>query len=372
MKIKLNKILYFFLMYMLFVAIIGNKISLLLAYVMILFFIFIIFLFFNLKTSINKNEFLYVFLLILLFLNFMYEYLEYHYNNLYYIQFYGSQLFFFIFFSFTIKNINLFFYKYAEKFFQFFTIILFLSIFIDWLLLKNGLVSYQLMYKENLKSYEGKPLGLFGQSSINSTYIIISYLLYLAFKKEKKFIKDFFLFILVTISIILENSGSGYVAYLMLLFLLFSQFPLIRFFLLPIGLIIVIFVIINNFVQKISLEYLIYNINYFSEIFFSFYMNTVNNASDILFGINGNINFPIDFGPLFMIAKVGLLYTLFYFILYVYIIIKSPNEYIMNSLLILLLTNIHYPTIFYPIMNIILAILFLFILNNRKVIKCVE
>jgi len=82
---------------------------------------------------------------------------------------------------------------------------------------------------------------------------------------------------------------------------------------------------------------------------------------------------------LFLIAKVGLLYFILYSIAIFYLVYKSHNNYIRMAILILILSNIHYPVLFYPIMNILLPILMIYALNyntpriktkNKRTLQC--
>jgi len=128
------------------------------------------------------------------------------------------------------------------------------------------------------------------------------------------------------------------------------------------------YIIQSDVIAKLSSEYLVYLYDYFLEIFKITYSDNVHNIFDFLFGIDGNYNFPIDFGPMFMIAKVGFLYFFLYSLIIFYMIYKSPDRYFRMAIISLVVANIHYPALFYPIMNVLLPILFIYLIKFKEVI----
>ena len=368
MKINRNSLLFKFLLFIPFVGILSNNLSTTLSYFVILLFIFALLLF-KIKTNqVDKTVSVFFTLMILsMFFSFIYQQIEYSYNNIYFIQFFGSQLFFFFVFTF-FANIKNFINTYIESFFKYMIIIIFLSVIIDTILLENGLLTSQLMYKPDHPTYNSKPLGIFGQFSINSAYIVCFYLLYKGYTNHRyiNHKNNYILFIMVTITIILQDSGTGYIAYLLLFITLFYKNNIVKYIFFPILFVLVGLIIYNNIVAKISFDYFLYLYQYFENIISVVYIDNIYSLYDVLFGINGNYNFPIDFGPLFLIAKVGLVYFILYSIAIFYLVYKSHNNYIRMAILILILSNIHYPTLFYPVMNVLLPLLLLYLINSKK------
>jgi len=365
-KIHSDSLLYKFLLFIPFVGIISNKLNSIFAYSVIVFFIAIMLFF---KININQVTKSQVFFLALVLLNlyivYIYQLLVYDSSSAYFIQFFGSQVFFFLLF-FLFLTIDKFYTKYIHRIFEYVIYLLFFFVVIDFILLSNGMISSQLMYKPQAWSYHTKPLGLFGQFSINTTYAVVFYLLYLSFQKVISIKKNILLFLLVTFIIILEDSGTGYIVYLFLLFTIFYRSSFFRFLIIPIAIVAMFYIIQNNLIVKLSAEYLAYLYDYFIEIFKITYIDNIHNVFDFLFGINGNYNFPIDFGPMFMIAKVGFLYFFSYSLMIAYMIYKSPDRYFRMAIISLVIANIHYPALFYPIMNLILPILLVYLLNIRQ------
>lgn len=365
-KISNTTTLYSFLFLMLFIGVISNK-SAFLAYGLIVAFI-VVFTFFKFKTSQISPTILFfcLFGLLILYINLMYQLFYYDHNNLYYIQFFGSQILFFLLFSF-LTQINHFVEKYMSKFLLISLVLLATVIIIDYVLIEIGLVSYQLSYTDDtLHAYLSKPLGIFAQFSINSTYAVVFYMLYLYFNKKQKSSSNIILFFLVALVIILQNSGTGYIAYLLLIMTILWKYSLTRYFLIPIIIIASIFIVESNIIQKVSSEYLYFLFEYFYSIIDISYFQNIHGITDVLFGIDAKYNLPIDFGPIFMIGKVGLLYFIFYSLILFYMIYKSSSRYFSMAIFILAFGNLHYPTLFYPIMNILLPILFLHIFNIDK------
>lgn len=359
-----SKLFYKFLFFMPFVAVISNKLSSIIAYGIIGFFLVSFFLFKIKFTQVNIISQLYVlFLIIILYFVFIYHLLAYDYINIYYIQFFGAQLIFFFIISLFI-DVNYLTSNHLKTFFESMVFIIFFSVIIDYFLIKNGLMTSQLMFKQEATSYHGKALGLFGQFSINTSYIIVFYMLFLSFSDNINKFKNIILLSMITITIVIQNSGTGYILYLLLLGTIFYKSKLARYILLPFFILLFFIIIMNNLVAKISFDYLYVSYQYFSEIVNLTYFSNVHSVYDVLFGINGNYNFPIDFGPIFMIAKVGLLYFLFYVITIFYMIYKVKDRYLRMSILSLVFANLHYPALFYPIINVLLPLLYIY--NEKK------
>ena len=363
LKIPNSYLVYIFLLFMPFVGILSNNGGTVLSYGFIIVFT-ITLLFFKIQLKQLSGFFLfYISLMMLaLYFNIIYQQLEYSFNNTYFLQFFGSQLFFFLLFYF-FANIKLIHQKYLSRFFKFMVILIFISVLIDYILLNSGFTTAQLMYQADAFSYHNKPLGIFGQFSINSTYIVVFYMLYRSMQERSK--NNYMLFFMVTITIILEDSGSGYIAYLLLLTTIMYTYSLLKYTFIPIT-IIILYLISNNTVSKLSVDYLQFLYDYFTEIVQITYIDSIYTLNDVLFGIDGNFDFPIDFGPMFMIAKVGLVYFILYNIAILYLIFKAKSIYFKMAIYILIVSNMHYPTLFYPIMNVLLPILMMYAMNKQK------
>lgn len=251
LKIRNYSLTYLFLLFMPFVGILAHRLDVLVAYVPIVLFLTLFVFFKSQKGQITNFQFLYALLLIIsLYCSFVYQNIYYENSNLYFVQFFGSNILFFLVFSFfvNIKRLDdLFFIKISI----FIVLLIFLFVLLDYIFIKFGLNHLQLMYKPEAHSYSGKPMGLFGQFSINSTYAVFFYLVYLGFKKNNYFsIKNLLLFLVVTATIILQNSGSGFLAYILLLCAIFYKFRLFRFFIAPIGFMTMILIVQQNIIRK--------------------------------------------------------------------------------------------------------------------------
>ena len=365
-QLKNSYLLYLLVLFMPFVGVLKNQGLITASYLGIILPMILLFFFKIKKHQVKKMPILIALIMeYILFLGFMYQKINYSFDNYYYIQFFGAQIIFFLI-LYSFVNINVFFDKYFNKICIFILSVIFLSIVMDYFLLNNGMSTLQLMYRPSLRSYLGKPMGIFGQFSINTTYAVICFLLFKYTENNYNLKINLVLFFMLTVVIILENSGSGYIAYMILLLVLFSRNIIFKVFIIPVFIIFVVFIILNNILEKISLDYVIYNFKYFSKILTYTYTNNIHSLSDVLFGIDGNYNFPIDFGPLFMIAKVGLIYFIAYSMIILYMLYKETNKFFRAVLLILLISNLHYPTLFYPVMNVLLPILMIHILSKQN------
>lgn len=241
-----------------------------------------------------------------------------------------------------------------------------LLIFIDYLLLLNGMGTSQIMYKPDAHTYATKPMGIFGQFSINSSYIISSYLFWLSIEKDVSYIKKIIVFLLVSIAIFLQDSGTGYFLYFILLFSLLWKYRSFKFIFMPFVMVVIYLIIYHGIIEKISYENIQILVNFFIAIIEYDYIVNINSFMDFLFGIDGNYNMKIDLGPLFLIAKLGFLYFLLYSIGLIYFLYIAPDFYFKIAIICLIVANLHYPALFYPIMNIVLPILFIYSINHKK------
>jgi signal transduction histidine kinase len=106
-KIYSDMVLYNFLLLMLFIGIISNKIGIV-AYALILSLIVVIFFFKIKKSQITLNSLSFMlFGFFTLYISYIYQIFQYEHNNLYYVQFFASQIFFILLFSLIRKDINL-------------------------------------------------------------------------------------------------------------------------------------------------------------------------------------------------------------------------------------------------------------------------
>ncbi|WP_148570662.1 hypothetical protein [Aliarcobacter cryaerophilus] len=363
LKIRNYSLTYLFLLFMPFVGILAHRLDVLVAYVLIVLFLTLFVFFKSQKGQITNFQFLYALLLIIsLYCSFVYQNIYYENSNLYFVQFFGSNILFFLVFSFfvNIKRLDdLFFIKISI----FIVLLIFLFVLLDYIFIKFGLNHLQLMYKPDAHSYSSKPMGLFGQFSINSTYSVFFYLVYLGFKKNNySSIKNLLLFLVVTATIILQNSGSGFLAYILLLCAIFYKFRLFRFFIAPIGFMAIILIVQQNIIQKLSYDYLLYLYEYFLR-FLQEYISSIKNPFDFLFG---NGVGTIDFGPFFIIGNVGFVYFILFSIMLFYAIIIIKNRYLRFSIIVLMVSNLHYPAFFYPLMNVFLTLMVLYICFHER------
>jgi hypothetical protein len=160
----------------------------------------------------------------------------------------------------------------------------------------------------------------------------------------------------------LQGSGGGFIAYLMLLVSMLRNVNYIYKYVVYLLCLLTFLILLDNgFLDKISYRYIQIMIQVF--IFQTQdWLNSINSYSNVLFGgAPGNI----DFGILFIISSVGLLYFLVFSLLFVYLILKAGNHYDRFAIYILLVGNLHYPILFYVIMIFVLPLLIYKVLYVR-------
>jgi hypothetical protein len=169
------------------------------------------------------------------------------------------------------------------------------------------------------------------------------------------------------IGVLLQGSGSGYITFFLLLnTMLVSLNLLIR---IPIYFFSILFVfqLIQQYkyFAKISTGYVSGMIETFG-LQIDQWIISVNEYHPILSTLLGGVSSEIDFGPLYLMSNVGLIYSLLFLIFIVISALKSKNRHEKTAFLILLVGNLHYPVMFYSIMVFVLP-LFL-----QKIIFTVE
>ncbi|MFJ1490679.1 hypothetical protein [Capnocytophaga canis] len=227
------------------------------------------------------------------------------------------------------------------------------SIMIDYMLLNVlNLIHFQPMYKEGAYSYFDRPFGLFGQPSVNTAIIVVFLML-------KKYIDNRHSLILEGIAlgaIILQNSGTGYLT--LLIYLIALMWQKNKVLLITMGSLVMLgayFIVMSNVIPKVSAEYLTYNYLFFEFLIQDFFVDV--NIKDLLLGFTRTTNVTIDFGPLFMIAKVGLLYFSVFSIYLFILLYKKKSVMLRSSIIALMIANLHYPVMFYIIMHFMWVII---------------
>ena len=87
------------------------------------------------------------------------------------------------------------------------------------------------------------------------------------------------------------------------------------------------------------------------------WITLVKKSEPIISVLFGGVSSAIDFGPLYFISNVGLIYSIFFLILIFMSFLKAKERYEKSAFLILLVGSLHYPIMFYAIMVFVLPIL---------------
>lgn len=361
------KVFYLFLLTVPFFNIIGLKFGNSIVQAFILIFLFLTLLMYR-KEKIRR-EWL-PFLLILcacvfcLFMSEVHSVINLGQSNINSIRFFGLFIPVLVFYIFSY-NPKVFADKYLDKLLRFYIVVFSMSIVIDFVILHSSLdISLQPMYHEDDWNYFSRPFGITGQPSVNSVMLVFFYSLLLSrssFNKSKLF------FLFMMIGVLLQGSGSGYITFFLLLnTMLVSLNLLIR---IPIYFFSILFVfqLIQQYkyFAKISTGYVSGMIETFG-LQIDQWIISVNEYHPILSTLLGGVSSEIDFGPLYLMSNVGLIYSLLFLIFIVISALKSKNRHEKTAFLILLVGNLHYPVMFYSIMVFVLP-LFL-----QKIIFTVE
>ena len=237
------------------------------------------------------------------------------------------------------------------------------SIFIDFLLLNVfNMIHLQPMYRgEDAYSYLDRPFGLFGQPSINTAILVGTLLLKRFIDKKNSLILN-----LLAISAIIEQvSGTGFISLLIyIISLLWENHKILLIFGTLILSVILYYIITSEVIPKIGLEYLIFSYYYFEYLIVDFFKYTP--TEDLWIGFSSFSDITIDFGPIFMISKVGLLYFIVYTMYLLLIFYKEKSVIFRFFIISLALSNLHYPVMFYVIMHFIWILVYHIVLCEYK------
>lgn len=307
-----------------------------------------LFLFFSLHFStLFSKKVLWIVLLgfLILLISYCLHIIIFDKSNLRWIFFFGVQPFILLTYSLFFKKlvvVDLF----SSKYFLYVFIVLSSSIIYDYLVLTFFNDASMRLFNNPSVSYQYKPLGIFGQFSVNSTYLIFFYLVHIYCSK-----KSFFnpLLILLVASILMQQSGVGYIL-LLLSFLYSMKIEKIglanKFFLLYSILILTIFNFFFELSNKLSSDYLYYIFFTLPNKYISIFIDEVR-ISSLLTGFDYMNFFPIEITPLFLVSKIGFLYFVFYFFYLFYLYQIIPRGYLRLSIVIMGIGSFHYPAVFY-------------------------
>tara|TARA_Y100000996_G_scaffold399431_1_gene368458 strand:+ start:760 stop:1893 length:1134 start_codon:yes stop_codon:yes gene_type:complete len=253
-------------------------------------------------------------------------------------------------------NPRIFAEKYWDKLLRFYILVFSLSIMIDFYILHSALdISLQPMYREDDWSYFTRPFGITGQPSVNSVLLVFFYALLLS---RGSFHESKLYFLFMFIGVLLQGSGSGFLALLILLNVMFMSFNwIIRIFVYSCVLFLMIQLVLQfELFNKISVEY----ISGLSNVFMAQtddWIVLVKKSEPIISVLLGGVSSGIDFGPLYFMSNVGLIYSIFFLIFIVTSAVKAKERYEKSAFLIILVGNLHYPVMFYAVMVFILPLL---------------
>ncbi len=293
-------------------------------------------------------------------------------NNIYYIRFYG--LFLLLLPFLAKKNAIYFYHRYLPSYLKYLIILITSSIIIDTILISIGLLELEPMYDPTQYSYWGRPMGLFGQPSVNSTLLCFFYIFYnsLNTKDHKKLDS---LFTIVTIGVLLQRSGSGFISYFFVLLLKYglsnkNNLQKIHKKFIFFGIVLsalFIWIVQSNKVKKISLDYMLELSDFSYDGLWLPYLSSLKSPFYVFFGVPGT-EISIDLGPLFIIATVGVLFFVFLTLLFLFLYGKTKQISMKIAIIMLLIGNLHYPVMFYFIMNFIwfFIIYHIYTFNNEK------
>lgn len=301
--------------------------------------------------------------------------LEYNIDNFDGIRFFCAFPFFFPLFI-RMRNIGGFFSGPFIRYLRYLIVLITLSIIVDFILMQLDLVTWQPMYNEEQVSYLTRPFGLFGQPSVNSSLLCLFYIMHSVIIKhfQIKYKKDW-LFLIVLLGCILQGSGSGFISLGIAIFCKYgakgkSYVPFRK--IIPYAILTLlglVAVVLSNKIDKLSLNYIKELISFTKIELWQPYLEVSRQPISLWFGIKQS-DIGIDFGPLYLISIVGLFYFIVISIFSLYLFKNAKSVEMKSAIVLLLVANLHYPVMFYFIMNAIWFFICYFILVNEHEKKC--
>lgn len=265
-------------------------------------------------------------------------------------------------------------FEYIKKISKFLFAICLYTIIIEFILINIiGLskeiiptVRYSPYYFEDFMGIH-RPFGLTGQTSVNAGLLLLAFLLLTETTKFKvhALVKTIF-------GTILSISGQGVISLFIVLILMAIKKikNMNKKIVYSIVLSSLFFYILSlNINQKISLDYLIYI--FLNKIYLIETIDALD-YSEIAFGmsnyeVNNNIT---NFSEVYIvdsIMRVGVIFTIFFWVFIWKIVRKSKNKYIW--FFAVFISSLHYPTILYIEAQIILLFLFFYTNNSKSAVE---
>lgn len=305
--------------------------------------------------------------------------IAYSIDNFYFYRFYCLSFFLLPIF-FIWGNSECFIHDKLLGLLKYYIVLISSSIVLGALLKAFGLDSLEPMYDVELYTYLTRPFGIFGQPSVNSCLLCFFYLFHRSATKlfsDSYLLGKDWLFFVVTLGVIFQGSGSGFISYTFVLLAKFSgknyKIPWFRICLISILTIIVLYqIVLSGVIDKISIEYIEYLMDFVNDDLIYPYKKMIKNTAFLLWGVP---EFPlsIDLGPLFMLGTIGLVMTTFIFLFLIYMLNKTNSLDMKIGFLSLIVGNLHYPVMFYMIMHFMWYIIIYYVLViEKKMAYCIK
>jgi hypothetical protein len=309
-------------------------------------------------------------------------------NHTFYVLYYGSSIF--IFFLLFFTQIDYFLDNYLLSVLKWSFIFFSSIILVDFILINLDLTHKQLLYGtkashfvtgDNIGAIKNnnlvRPLGAFGQATVNGFTVVFTFLLLMAVDIEQKrisIIEKYFCFLLLFLVILIHGSGTIIVASILsiiLIGILRLNFKQLFLGLLMIFILITILILLplDLFVStRLEPQYVIEIISIFINELLDL-INRFDNVGEIIFGVGGvraSTNFQELMAAKF-IFQMGIvmfsLYSIWFLILY----LKSPNYFFKLIILFTVIGSQHYESMFRAYnMVFLLPILYYLILFDKK------
>jgi hypothetical protein len=231
--------------------------------------------------------------------------------------------------------------------------------------------SWELMQHADYSDGVGRPFGLTGNAAVNSTMLVVSYLIMVRSKAKENISLHWKWFFLLCLGVVIQQSGSGMGALLIAVIYHLREVPLrVKLMVLAVIPIVAIFGTMYELeaFRRISPDYILHIYTWLHKNVM-IYLNFDLSLLDLLLGKAVPLGARVlttDFGALYIINQMGLLFFSFLTLLLLRVAFRSGMPVDRYIVFIVFLTGIHYQAIFFLSSAVIFSMYIIVVLADKN------
>ena len=231
--------------------------------------------------------------------------------------------------------------------------------------------SLEIMQHPEYTDGAGRPFGLTGNAAVNSTMLVVCYLIMVREKLKKDMNIGWKWFILLCAGIVVQKSGSGLAALVIAAMYHAMFFPLmvrIKVFIMAVVFFFIGFLYELEAFRRVSIDYMLH-IYMWLEINVISFLSLEMSIFDWLFGKAEPLGTGVmttDFGALYMVNQMGLLFFIFVTLLFLRVAFRLKLLVDKFIMFIIFLTGFHYQSVFFLSSSAIFSMYMVVVLSEVK------